>query len=359
MFDLLAALGANPKGERLKRVKASPQWDGRRFSNRLPERLDLFHAFYRYFSTRAVKEARPGEVPVQAIEPSRFGTPPASGLRITWFGHSSLYFEIDGSRVLLDPVWGKRASPASFMGPARFFDAPLALADLTVPDAVLLTHDHFDHLDLPTIQAMKDWDTRFFTPLGLGAHLEAWGIAPARIQELDWWEEARVGKLTLACLPARHFSGRSFIRNRTLWCGWALIGPQHRVYNSGDTAYFEGFKAIGTKYGPFDASCIELGAYDTAWPDVHIGPEQAARAWADVRGGLMLPVHWGTFALAPHAWIEPVERLMVAAEIAKMPLCIPRPGQSVEPSSPPPLERWWPPVPWQKAEDSPVRSSGY
>jgi len=267
--------------------------------------------------------------------------------------------EIDGRRVLIDPVWGKRASPSSFFGPARFYEPPARLEQLPVPDAVLLTHDHFDHLDLPSIRAIKDWKTRFVAPLGLGAHLEAWGVPPERISELDWWDELTLDGLTLACVPARHFSGRSFIRNRTLWCGWALIGPEHRLYNSGDTAYFDGFKAIGAKYGPFDASCFEMGAYDPAWPDVHIGPEQAARAWADVRGGLLLPVHWGTFALAPHAWMEPVERLLLAAAEAKIPLSIPRPGQSVEPASPPPLERWWPQHPWERAEQAPIRSTGY
>lgn len=356
---MLSSLGRNPRGARKQRTQASPQWQGNGFSNRLPEFVSFWHAVRRfYFGAQVRSEALPGEVQPHPTDAALFQAPPASGLRVTWFGHSSLYVELDGTRLLIDPVWGERASPASFFGPKRFFQAPLALERLPVPDAVVLSHDHYDHLDLPTIQAIKGWDTRFIVPLGVGEHLEAWGVPPERITEKDWWEEERVGGMTLACVPARHFSGRSFIRNKTLWCGWALIGPQHRLYYSGDTAYFNGFQAIGAKYGPFDASCIELGAYDVAWPDVHIGPEQAVKAWREVRGGLLLPVHWGTFKLAPHGWTEPAERLIAAAKEAGVPLCFPRPGQSVEPAQAPPLQRWWPEVPWQDAAQNPIKSNG-
>jgi L-ascorbate metabolism protein UlaG (beta-lactamase superfamily) len=290
-----------------------------------------------------------------------FRSLPVSGLRITWMGHSAALVEIDGKRLLLDPVWSERASPFGFAGPKRFFDPPLPLEDLPPIDAVLITHDHYDHLDKPTVERLHGAGARFVVPLGVGARLNGWGVAVEAVVELDWWQTTRIGEVTVTATPASHFSGRSVFRgdrDRTLWAGFAIHGPTHRVYYSGDTGMSPGFSAIGDRLGPFDAALIEVGAYDQLWADLHLGPEQAVEAFNQVRGKLLIPVHWGTFDLALHSWTEPVERLFVAAEEAAIPLAIPRIGQSVEPSAPPPVERWWPQVPWRTADEYPVVSSG-
>ena len=196
-------------------------------------------------------------------------------------------------------------------------------------------------------------------PLGIGAHLEAWGVAPERIEEFDWWEETMVGDVRVVAAPSRHFSGRSLVdRDRTLWASWAFLGTERRLYFSGDSGMFPGFTEIGDRLGPFDVAMMENGAYNAAWPDVHLGPEQAVAAHQMVRGGLFIPIHWGTFNLAFHSWTEPVERLLAAAEAEGVPVAIPRPGESLTLTDPPPVERWWPELPWETAEEAPVVSTG-
>ena len=337
-------------------MQASPQWVKGRFSNGLSERVDLPQVL-RNFLKRSKHRFPELPVPLAPSDAGRFAALPASGLRLTWLGHSSTLVEIDGVVLLLDPVWGPRSSPSPHLGPRRFFEPPWALQDLPRPHAVLISHDHYDHLDEPTIRAMRDWDTRFVVPLGVGAHLELWGVPASRIVELDWWQELALKGITLVCTPSRHFSGRGiFNRNSTLWSGWAMIGPRHRVYYSGDGAMTGHFSELGKRYGPFDASLMEAGAYDPAWSDLHGGPEQAVEAWKALRGGLLLPVHWGTFNLAFHTWTEPVERMIVAAAAAGARMFVPQPGESVEPATAPPLRRWWPDLPWRTAQESPMVS---
>ena len=341
-------------------IESSPQWHNGKFQNSLP-RKDK--SIWRIIGKRlqGVNHTVPDvPLPVENRKGGEFATAPQRGLRVTWFGHSSMLIEIDGFRVLTDPVWSERISPVSFIGPKRFFAPPMPLEEMPVLDAVIISHDHFDHLDQATIEALKDRVALFAVPLGVGAHLEDWGVEPERIVERDWWDEIQIDELTLTATPARHFSGRSLplFLNETLWCGWSIAGPKHRVYYSGDTAMFPGFAEIGRRLGPFDLTLIESGAYNEMWPDVHIGPEQAVRAHQLVRGQLMMPVHWATFDLAMHSWIEPAERLIAASRVADVKIVIPRPGESVEPASPPAISRWWPEIPWQRAEEAPVVSSG-
>lgn len=248
----------------------------------------------------------------------------------------------------------------SFIGPKRFFEPPLPIDELPALDAVVISHDHFDHLDKPTIIALKGRVPLFAVPLGVGTYLEQWGVDPEHIVERDWWGEVQIGQLTLTATPARHFSGRSLVmsdQNKTLWSGWSIAGPYHRVYFSGDTAMFPGFSDIGKRLGPFDLTMIEAGAYDAMWPDVHIGPEQAVEAHRMVRGHLMMPVHWGTFDLAMHNWTEPVERLLAASDQG-VNIVVPKPGESFDPADPPELARWWPELPWKTAKEMPVVSTG-
>lgn len=351
------AFGATPTGARWERMQASPQWGGKTFVNPQPLWTSATASLGSMMQRSA--HSTPSEpMPVESVQRSRFDTPPVSGLRVTWLGHSTTLVEIDGARILTDPVWGEFAGPAKGVGPDRWYPPPLPLDQLPEVDAVLISHDHYDHLDTPTIEALAKRDTTFIAPLGVGAHLELWGVPPERIVELDWWEDTKLGALTVTCTPARHASGRGlFDQNRTLWAGYALRSDKHRVFFSGDTGLFPAMKTIGDKLGPFDLTMIEVGAYDKAWPDWHIGPEQAIRAHGWLRGKVLLPIHWGLFDLAAHGWTEPIERVLVAAEAANVSVVSPRPGGSFEPSAPPKQERWWPEVPWETAEQHPIVST--
>lgn len=347
------------RNARYTRRISSPQWRDGKFRNTLPETTEFSKIIGKMFSDNNRVPAIP--VPFVSRKKSDFDSPPASGLRITWIGHSSLLVEIEGKRFLTDPVWGERASPVSFAGPKRFFPAPLPLNEIPQLDAVVLSHDHYDHYCSETLEFLAKTDAPFIVPLGVGDRLEDLGVHHSRIREYDWWEELHIGDVKLACVPARHFSGRTlWDRNKTLWCGWAFIGKEKRFYFSGDTAYCPEFKDIGRKYGPFDVVAMESAAYNSAWPDVHIGPEQAIQACLDVNGKMYLPIHWATFSLALHSWTEPGERLIVKAKSVQLPLLLPKPGESVELSSIPEsvFKKWWPDLPWETAEQAPVRSTG-
>ncbi|WP_030380259.1 MULTISPECIES: MBL fold metallo-hydrolase [unclassified Streptomyces] len=359
------SFGADPTGERLARIRRSPNFSNGVFVNPDGTRTresggSALEMAKQYFQKEArARRAPTGTIPVHATTVADLARPSKTGLRLTWTGHSSILAEIDGHRVLFDPVWGKRCSPFDFAGPKRLHPVPLPLAALGPVDVVVISHDHYDHLDLPTIKALAGTDTLFAVPLGVGAHLERWGVSPDRLRELDWNESTKVGGLTLTATPARHFCGRG-IRNRqhTLWASWAVAGENHRIYHSGDTGYFFGFKDIGTEHGPFDATMIQLGAYSDMWPDIHMTPEEAVRAHLDLQGGapggVLLPIHWGTFNLAPHAWAEPAEWTRDAAGEAGQAVAFPRPGEPFEPAGELPVETWWRavsrpiPRPWRR-----------
>ncbi len=355
-----AGFGRSPSAEHQVELARSPQWKDDRFVNPQPLHND-FGLMMKGLGNVSPDASPKVAVPVAPITRDRFAMPPASGLRVTWLGHSTVFLEIDGQRVLTDPIWSDRASPISFVGPRRYYPPLVALADLPRPDVVVVSHDHYDHLDHRTIAAMKDWHgTRFVVPLGLGAHLAGGGVPAARITELDWWEQTAVGKVTVVATPARHASGRILLDNdEKLWAGYAFVGPRHRVYFSGDTGLFPAVKEIGSRLGPFDLTLIEVGQYDAAWPDWHIGPEQAVRAHELVRGRVLLPIHWGLFTLAYHSWTEPIERTLEAARAVRALVATPKPGESIEvgSASTPPTTRWWPSLPWRSAEEAPVVST--
>jgi L-ascorbate metabolism protein UlaG (beta-lactamase superfamily) len=257
-------------------------------------------------------------------------------LRVTWFGHSSLLIEIDGLRLLVDPVWDKRASPLRWLGPRRFYQAPLPLDELPAIDVVLVSHDHYDHLGKQTIQRLAKLDSvqkaRWMTSLGVGKRLRGFGLREEQITELDWTESATIAELTITALPARHFSGRkAWDRFATLWSSFVLKGRRHSVYFGADSGLWEGFADIGREYGPFDLTMLEIGAYNELWKSIHMGPDGAAEAFAALGGsGLLMPIHWGLFELAPHGWRQPMERITELADMLGMKLWSPEPGLPTE-----------------------------
>ncbi len=361
-FVACASFGGTPEGSRLHTMQASPNYAEGVFVNRLPTETDFGFAEGLALLREALSgpQIREPEEPVNVVALSAADLQGAASddLRVRWLGHSTLLIEIEGKRILTDPIWSERASPVRFAGPKRFQPPVVAFADLPRIDAVLISHDHYDHLDVETIRMLGERRVPIFVPLGVGAHLERWGIARAQIREYDWWQEAELDGLRIACTPARHFSGRSLTdRNETLWASWAVIGQRRRVFFSGDTGLFPEFEDIGRRHGPFDMTFLEVGAYNTRWANVHMGPEQAVMAHKALGGRVLVPIHWGLFNLALHTWTEPAERLLAAAGQSGITLALPRPGEALEPAEWYANERWWPAIPWQTAHEAPVRSS--
>lgn len=340
-----ATFGGRLEGARLERARHSPRFDGKKFVNPIPTNMlvpgTTFEMIWHQLFGREERVPRRA-LPVVARSAADYTTPPASGLRATWIGHASTLVEIDGRRLLTDPIWSERASPSSLVGPKRFHPPPLPIDALPPVDVVVISHDHFDHLDMATVAALAARGARFVVPLGVGAHLEAWSIPPAQIAELDWGESVKVADLELTATPARHYSGRNPLRrDAMLWSSWVVKGPRHRLFFSGDSGYFDAFKAIGAAHGPFDLTLVKIGACDRTWQDIHMSPEEAVRAHVDLGGKLLLPVHWGTFNLAFHAWNAPAEEAVAAAVARGVRIAVPRPGEWVEPAAPPALETWW------------------
>jgi L-ascorbate metabolism protein UlaG (beta-lactamase superfamily) len=308
--------------------------NGRQYINPVPTSVGglstMFKVLRRYLTGREER------FPKQPLGPFRtdarlFETPPASGLRVTWMGHSCSLVEIDGTRVLIDPVWEQRAAPVEWAGPKRFFAPPLRLEDLPRIDVVLLSHDHYDHLGARTVRRLAKSSctatAQWISALGVGKFVNRLGVQ--QVRELDWTESLKVGSLTVTALPARHFSGRSLAgRFETLWASFVLAGEKHRVYYGADSGEWAGFEEIGQTYGPFDLSMLEIGAFDPMWADIHMGPDGAVRTFRALgAAGLLMPIHWGLFNLALHGWRQPIERLI---SVEGLPIWSPEPGLPTE-----------------------------
>jgi L-ascorbate metabolism protein UlaG (beta-lactamase superfamily) len=341
----MSAFGDRASGLRLERMRASPRWMDGTFRNTHPVGLGLkkgtaWSTMGQFFFGG---QRRTPPAPLPSVDPRpAWARGDDAGLRVTWLGHSTVLIEIDGLRILTDPVWGERASPLGFAGPRRFQPVPVAVADLPPLDAVIVSHDHYDHLDYPTILQLAPRDVPLYTSLGVGAHLQAWGVPAERIVELDWWESATLprGELEITAAPSQHFSGRRVAgRNETLWSSFAVRGPRHSFFFSGDTGLTPEYAEIATRLGPFDLVMLEVGAYHPAWGDIHLGPEKALEALRLLGGGSLLPVHWGTFNLAIHAWDEPAETLVEQARDVH--LVMPRLGEAVVPARVDRVEPWW------------------
>ena len=330
---------------RRDRILHSAQWRGGTFGNTKPvgpmlrkgSQLSTIGKFIFGGERRVPKGPLPSEDPR-----TPWRTRAGSGLRATWLGHSTVLLEIDGLRVLTDPVWGLRASPSSLMGPRRFQPAPVAIDELPPLDAIVISHDHYDHLCEESVRLLAlHQRAPFVTSLGVGARLEKFGIDPRRIIELDWWEAVALGALTITAAPSQHFSGRGIRdRNSTLWSSLVMRGPRHAVFFSGDTGLTEEYTQIKARLGPFDLVMLEIGAFDPSWGDIHLGPENAIEALRLLGGGAFLPVHWGTFNLGLHAWDDPAETLVRLAP-TDLPLVMPKLGVPTEPSRIERVDPWW------------------
>jgi L-ascorbate metabolism protein UlaG (beta-lactamase superfamily) len=323
----------------------SDHFNGKIFLNPVPTSTMLKGSSGRLL--KKLFQHHPGRVPKDQLGPFNINEKvihqvPSNDVTVTWLGHSSILLTIEGKRLLMDPLWYDRVSPFSFMGPKRFFANPLDLNNLPPIDALLLSHDHYDHLDKASVLKLAAKNIPVITMLGVGERLIKWGIKKQQITQLDWWQSTQVDNLTITAAPARHFSGRWLAdRYRTLWGSFAIKSPSYNVYFGADSGYYNGFKTIGEKLGPFDLTMLEIGAYGAEWPSIHMGPEAAVQANIDLKGKLLMPIHWGTFNLAFHPWKEPIERFIPVASKEGVPVLIPQPGVTYNIKNGAYNSEWW------------------
>ncbi|WP_244226559.1 MBL fold metallo-hydrolase [Paenibacillus protaetiae] len=326
-------------------------YSGRKFNNLIPTSTAVSPASMADAAKQYLKggaNRRPAAaIPADPVHPGEWADTSGQA-RVIWFGHSTFLLFIEGKTILVDPMLGASPSPFPAIGGRRYSGRPPIEAEQLPPlDAVLISHDHYDHLDYGTIKRMKDKAARFFVPLGVKAHLIRWGVAPDKIEELGWWDTASLDELQLACTPARHFSGRrGFDQNATLWCSWVVKGRSTNIFCSGDSGYGPHFKAIGERFGPFDAALMECGQYDKNWEAIHMMPGQTVQAFLDVQAKLLIPIHWGAFTLALHEWTDPVERVLEAAKREGAAIATPRIGQTLAIDAPEKSSSYW----WRQPE---------
>lgn len=325
--------GGNPSEDKLRTFGQSRNFGRNKFINQIPTttNLDVKTLFttLRDFIKGSPQRRPDKSLPVVSVDPAILLGKEQT--KIIWFGHSTVLLEIEGKRVLLDPMFSRSPAPFPLFGTKRYSETlPMEIADLPLIDAVVLSHDHYDHLDYDSIMKLKGKVSQFYVPLGVGSHLEKWGIDKEKIREHDWWDESEFEGLRIVSTPARHFSGRSlFDRDATLWSSWAIIGKQSRIYFSGDSGYGPHFEQIGKKYGPFDLTLMECGQYDERWSAIHMVPEETIQAHIDIKGNTMIPIHWAAFSLAVHDWTDPIDRVTKAAQERKIPISTPKIGEPV------------------------------
>ena len=322
----------------------SPQHRDGKFRNVAPRRspgfLKTLSIAWRVLTSKPDTTVPHAPIPVQALTAAALAeAPDASLFRL---GHSTLLLKLAGEFWLTDPVFSERASPVQWAGPKRFHAPPISIAELPPIKGVILSHDHFDHLDHAAILELAPKVEVFITPLGVGERLIGWGIAAAKVRQLDWWQQTSVHGVQLVATPAQHFSGRSLSDgDRTLWASWVIVAGDLRLFFSGDTGYHADFKTIGDRFGPFDVTLLETGAYDKEWPEVHMQPEETLQAHLDLRGRWLMPVHNGTFDLALHPWHEPFDRILDLAATHGVRLATPEMGERLALDAPQPGKRWW------------------
>jgi len=344
-INLAPQFGSTPSGAHLEKIRNSINYHGGQFQNQIVTTMDigwsespkLIYEWLLQGNNRAPENPLP-------VAFSNNGAADDSGTLFTWFGHSAILLQMEGKLIMLDPMLGEAASPISFMTKRFDYQQPIDFGSLPQKiDAVILSHDHYDHLDYSSIIKLKDRVTKFYTPLGLGSHLKKWGVVSEKIIELDWWGSTFLDEIEIVATPARHFSGRGLSdRNKTQWASWVIIGEKSKVYFSGDSGYGPHFKEIGDKFGPFDFAMLECGQYDVRWEAIHMLPEQTVQACLDINCNKMMPIHWGAFNLSLHAWTDPVERAIKAAKDHQVQVITPLIGKkmSIDDSSQH-FSTWW------------------
>jgi len=338
------SFGKNPEGARLERIKKSPNYVNGSFVNLTDTPVQSEDASYFQMLVKFMfkgDDVAPPK-PLPSVK-TNLKVPPPGKPTLTYFGHSSYLIQMDGKNILMDPVFSERTSPAQWLGTKNFEGTHVyELADMPAIDYVVLSHDHYDHMDYETLKQLADKPTRFVVPLGVGAHLEYWGIKPDHITELDWWEGTDAIKgMTITSTPARHFSGRSFTRGKSLWSSYVLQSGDYKIYLGGDSGYEKHFAEIGEKFGPFDLAILECGQYNVWWPYIHMMPEQTAQAGIDLGAKVVWPVHWGKFALAFHPWNESIMRISKRAEELRLRLTTPMIGEQIIIGNKYPNQNWW------------------
>ena len=305
------------------------------FANEIPTSMDMSFTqglgILKKFITGVPNQTPKNPLPVLKIDSLNIVNKPDSITKLTWFGHSAFLLEIDEQNILIDPMFGDTPSPHPWLGKKRFSNGlPIEIEKLPQIDAVIFSHDHYDHLDYKSVIKLKDKVRKFYTPLGVGLHLKEWGVPEENIHELDWWDEIEHEGIKLVCTPSRHFSGRGLgDRFATFWGSWVIKGSSKNIYFSGDGGYGDHFKKIGEKYGPFDFAMMECGQYNELWSEIHMMPEETAQAATDVKANLMMPIHWGSFVLAMHTWQDPVERVIKKADELGQKIIVPQIGEPV------------------------------
>ena len=331
--------GGNPKKERKLLLNSSKNFKEDSFQNTVKKRNYDFWVNIREMMGDQIRRP-PGPFPL--IKP-KFDKTVSKGLRAIWFGHASVLVEIDGYRVFFDPMLSEAAFPVNTIAPKRMNPPPMKLKELPKIDAVIISHDHFDHLDMKSVKHLDKLGAHFFVGLGVGAHLEKWKIKLSKITELDWGGKARFKGLTIHCTEARHYSGRKSMSNDSLWTSWVVKGPDHSVFHSGDTGFSPHFKKIGERFPGIDLSLIKVGDYgmDLGWQDIHMIPENSIRSHKHIGAKIMLPIHWGVFQLSYHPWNEPIERTVASAKKNNIKLITPKIGETIQIGKPIKNEFWW------------------
>ena len=337
--------GKVPEGNRLERIKKSPNYKNGAFANQTETPMMAEEASYlrllKLYLFQENKTEPDTTVPSVKTDLNSYLTEKPV---LTWFGHSTLLIRIAGATILVDPVFSQRASPVSYAGSKNYKGTDIySISDLPAIDFVLITHDHYDHLDYETIDQLKAQTGKFYTPLGVGSHLEYWGVPAEKIREFDWWESENItSEIKLIATPARHFSGRGITdRNKTLWTSYVIKTADHSLYLGGDSGYDKHYKEIGEKYGPFDLVLLEAGQYHEYWPFIHMMPEETVQACIDLKGKVLLPIHWAKFTLALHAWNDPITRVAKKAKESEVKLSTPMIGEKIIVDSVYPNKTWW------------------
>ncbi len=330
-FSVSPKLGGKNIDADLLRLQQSKNFDNGKFHNLVstPMAAPKFSTMVKFFS-KDDEMIPKRSLSTNAFLKEEFESANSKALSFCWFGHSTVLLKIENKFILIDPVFGKRASLFSFLGPKQFnYSGKYEIDMLPNIDAVLISHDHYDHLEYESILALKNKVNRFYVPLGVRVHLEKWGVAPEKIIELDWWEETLFANdIRLVFTPTRHFSGRSLpSRNQTLWGSWSILGQNHKVFFSGDSGYFDEFKKVGEKLGPFDLAFVENGQYNVDWESIHMMPEQSALVGSELKANAVVPIHWGKFSLSIHPWDEPVNWFIAAAKNYNYQALTPKPGR--------------------------------